>query len=562
MEIRSILNKYWLLLSFVLIFISEFLMNFQTIGMSDEGYYLSTYQFFFVEPRCNEGGFLFYLTSMIGAIWNTIFGWGGILSFRLLWIIISCLTFYFVYRIFEDYTEYKWWLLFSFLLINVGFFPGVFSNKCLSVFLGTVSLYFLYTFFRNNKLSGLFLGAFILSLNVFVRIPNIVILALLPMAIIIHRLYCQDKTVSFFKMAIISTAGILMGVALMACVLFALGHVHFFIDALKDMFADGASSEASHNYYSMILFYIRDYMKVLLCFILFSFFYIINRRYNANIKISSWFFAALLIMIVVLFLCISPNRFKYSYLFIGLAIALSVFYYNKENDMVLKCILLSSFAYVVLQPIGTDYGNAIWGTLSTVVFLPAGIIIFQRFLQGQSKAMKYYSNLVLVVLGLTIMIVRFNYTIIDGSWADHGHRFSMRFYVNESPLATTCTTKERAFSLDELLKEGKKHFSKYDYLFCYMSIPLVNYLTQTKPYLHCSSSAYYTPDIFKKQLLQAQIEKKQLPVVVCEKNLKGWSGWEEKESLFKSFLSSNQYVMVWNNKDYCIYLPQRCLLNE
>ena len=113
----------------------------------------------------------------------------------------------------------------------------------------------------------------------------------------------------------------------------------------------------------------------------------------------------------------------------------------------------------------------------------------------------------LVVLGLIIIIVRIHFSIVDGSWADHGNRFSMRFYVKESPLATTCTTKERALSLDELLKEGKKYFSKNDYLFCYMSIPLVNYLTQTKPYLHCSSSAYYTPDIFNKQLLQAQKEK-------------------------------------------------------
>ena len=532
-------------------------MNFQTIGMSDEGYYLSTYQLFFKAPECNEGGFLFYLTSLIGGLWDFFFGKWGIISYRVLWALVSMITFYYVVKILSEYIQYRWWILTAFLLLNIGFFPGVFSNKSLSVLLGTVSLYYLSIFIIKNKRSSLFVASIILGLNVFCRLPNIVILLLLPAAVFVHKKYRSDNGTKMLANLFVCFAGVAIGAGLVLVVMLALGHLGLFYKVLNDMLADGADSEASHNYLSMLLFYLRDYAKVLGCFMLWSIGIILLKRYFTKSMLMVFVSICVSSILIVLVLSVSPDRFRYSFVFLGLAIAMAILYMCKYKERNLNVILLMSFLYVILQPIGTDYGNAIWGTLSPVVLLPASMIAFQKSIKDYPISEIKIINTWLLVLLFIIVVVRTHYTLTTGSWADPGNRCVMKYSVTESSLGTVFTTKRKAESIDALLRECDKYVKENDYLFCYMSIPLINYLSKTKPYLHCSSSAYYTPSAFNNQMKNAVKEKGSLPVVVYENNVVGWKGWKEKKEIFEKFLNDNAYIEVWNNQDYRLLLPQK-----
>ena len=74
-------NNRW---GFFCILLYGLLVGFQGFDLCDEGWTMTAYQQIFICPQSVEYNFLYYVTLLVGGLWEKLFGWGGYLSFRLL----------------------------------------------------------------------------------------------------------------------------------------------------------------------------------------------------------------------------------------------------------------------------------------------------------------------------------------------------------------------------------------------------------------------------------------------------------------------------------------------
>jgi len=120
---------------------------------------------------------------------------------------------------------------------------------------------------------------------------------------------------------------------------------------------------------------------------------------------------------------------------------------------------------------------------------------------------------------------------------------------------------ERAKVVEELLNELKKYISEGDYLLVYEGIPLIHFLTKTKPYLDNPWVDLYRLDIFLKKFEHALKQRPILPVIVRAKANTSTETWPkgivstlsqknryvQKRPIWDKFVTSNQYSIVWEN---------------
>lgn len=85
-------NNRW---GFFCILLYGLLVGFQGFDLCDEGWTMTAYQQIFICPQSVEYNFLYYVTLLVGGLWEKLFGWGGYLSFRLLTVLVILCIFYF-----------------------------------------------------------------------------------------------------------------------------------------------------------------------------------------------------------------------------------------------------------------------------------------------------------------------------------------------------------------------------------------------------------------------------------------------------------------------------------
>ena len=109
-----------------------------------------------------------------------------------------------------------------------------------------------------------------------------------------------------------------------------------------------------------------------------------------------------------------------------------------------------------------------------------------------------------------------------------------------------------------------------DYLLAYDNIPMLNYLTKTKPYMGMSWVWVYDSKTFESKLKQAERDIKERPIVVQQK-FKTIVSFSEPENDYMSetkdesyiykkgrviamnaFLKRNHYQVIWSNSHFNI----------
>src|SRR4051812_34152039 len=70
----------------------------QGLDFTDQGYLLTGYRCFFRHPEVTEDSTSLWLTNLVGAIWDAMFGWCGLLGMRALWALCSSLGMLLAFR--------------------------------------------------------------------------------------------------------------------------------------------------------------------------------------------------------------------------------------------------------------------------------------------------------------------------------------------------------------------------------------------------------------------------------------------------------------------------------
>ncbi|MDR3340250.1 MAG: glycosyltransferase family 39 protein [Candidatus Symbiothrix sp.] len=563
-------QKGMLALTLVLGFIYETILSLQGFDLCDEGSALTVYQQIFTCPSSVEYQFLYYLGGIIGGVWNILFGFGGILSFRIFTVIVLVPTIYFTWLTVKDYIAPVVIPIAVFLVLLMSNFGiMVFFHDYLTALLVAVSAYYILKGLHAGSYLSLFWGALFCGVNIFTRIPNMSMLALAILLFI--DFYYERNSQRFWKSILYSAAGLLAGISLVLLLMLILGHLDIFAQSVSgNLFSKGSHADSPHNFSKLLTVYAHNYMYIVLYMLVFVgsvfLFSRVYKRFN-----SKWIRAAAII-------CFS-----------GVAITISLFAFNNEKYYALilfpllascyidrknKSIILLNVASLIIMvclPLGSDVGVLNMGYFCVWLASFMSVHHIYRLIQYEVRR-KNYAYLVLFSVFYFLYVTYGLYVVSRNAYYDRGSRLEKRFKAKNDKF-TVFTAEEKVKEMDILLSELGKYVKKGDYLFCFESLPMIHYLTETKPYMGNPWTWVYDPEAFRKHL-DKSVAEIPLPVVVRQKcqpiggywttnfthhrtdiDKKAYDYFYKTGSIdyFEKFLEDNRYLITWENDLFVIY---------
>jgi len=572
MKIQKILTDHQkvLALTLLLTFIYEFILSFQGFDLCDEGDALTFYQQIFKCPGSIEFQLSRYLSGVVGGIWNIIFGFGGILSFRILTVFVLVLTIYFTSLSLKKLIHPLMIPVATFMVLlmnNYGIM--VFFHNHLTALLTAIAVYFLLRGLNENRTGYLFSAAMLLGINIFARIPNITLLAL-GLLLFIDYSYNKNKQL-LGRNILLSIAGLATGIGVVFLIMLLLRHGQLFINTVfHNLLSNGTSADSSHNLKNLAYTYLSNYYQIFIHLAIFVFipiFFSFNYRFykQAWRKVTIVISYAILIIVFSLF---TFNCEKY-YAIILFPLIFSC-YIDRKNKSI---ILLNAASLIIMfcMPLGSDVGILNMGYFSVWLATFTSVAHVYRFIRIKVKKGDN-SYRVFFITFYILFCVYGLYVVARNAYYDRGARWEKLYRANNDKF-TVFTSKDKAVAMDVLLSELNKYIHKGDYLFCFESLPMIHYLTETKPYIGNPWVWGYSSDNFIRHLKKSE-ETIPLPVVLrqkCQPMGGYWTTVYDMEPTnplaskigslryFEKFLNDNEYTIAWENDLFQIYLPPNFL---
>jgi hypothetical protein len=261
-------------------------------------------------------------------------------------------------------------------------------------------------------------------------------------------------------------------------------------------------------------------------------------------------------------------------------------------------VLLYFFALIIFLtlPLGSGNGiaNAIYGSW---LALPLSLLILTRFSKlpnldiHKNQKDKYLLNRgVLQNIKNNLFLVRVNPQCIDWltyrylsklislavllfsiyfacvtTYRDASDRSSLRYKVAFPELDYVLTSKSRSIVVEELLVELKDIVKPNDSLLAVTDIPMLNYLTHTRPYLSNSWTGIMGQEQLTSELSNNNDISRSLPIVVRTKGSVHKPEWPnvqiehgylgDGEIFIKEFMLNNGFYLKWENQWFEIWSP-------
>ena len=567
----------------LVLFLVFFGLSFQGFDVCDEGWYLTFYQQIFENPETVEYNFAFWLTGVVGGVWYQLFPFGGILIFRLLAIIVNIATLVLVYRLLKDYVKKELLLIglgLIFFINNFGFL--VFYYNHLSALLAVISICFLIRGLSRDKKLFILIAGCLTALNIFSRLPNLILLGFVLVIPFQKILNPKIRFKKLLKQVLYYTLGVFLGLIIVYGIMNVLGHIEIFKQSVLGIIDKGQESNSNHNFSRLLSVYMQEYKTVLFAIVkvgfILSLFSIVKSWFNSQ----KWITTVLAIL--------AFGYFSYLFLFQSISVVyaisicgLLIAIFDKRSNSNMRLISFSGILLLVLLPIGSDGGihnvgyMAVWFGFPVFLYSMNKIqnISFNRIFSNQNfkldisrKDLWYFT----IVLMISFFVVKL-YRLSTNSYFDKGNRLEKTDKIN-SPLAQyTFTTEKRALIINDALEALNNYVDKGDYLLAYDNIPMLNFLTQTKPYMGNSWVWVYDGVTFENKLKEAEANIKILPVIITQKFYTigefsepiddYFSETKEESYLYNSkrvkamndFLLRNQYEIVWENSFFNILKP-------
>ncbi|GHT53301.1 hypothetical protein FACS1894145_5380 [Bacteroidia bacterium] len=561
--------KKYLLWTFGILFVYRFILALQGFDLTDEGFVLTFYQQIFHAPETVEYQFLYYLASLIGGVWNFLFGFGGIFSFRILAIIVDLLIIYVTCLTVKKYLRPQPQLILIAALFIALFHFGVtvFHHNQLTALLIAISVYFILKGLNaKDSHRPLFWGAFFCGVNIFTRIPNVTMIGLGLLLFVDY--YYEKNSRRLWKNISYSFLGLISGILLVLAIMFFCGHLEIFRQSIvNNLFNLATEDTSTHSLVHQIKSNLANYEAVYIYLSVFVLttglcIFVYNQFKNKWAGILSIIFYSALVL--TFFIAFDFNNGKYyALILLPLLISLVVDRHNKS----IMLLNMASLLVLFLLPLGSGLGirdigkSCIWlGTFVTVIH------VF-RFIQYQIKSKGNDTYRTFFVLFFALYVISCLVNVSYKAYCDDGSRLEKRYRTDNSKF-TVFTTKDKADAINELLFSLNKYVKKDDYLLCFESLPMIHYLTETKPYIGVSWVWCYTPGNFKKHLDQS-VATLPLPVVLQQKCQPIGGNWTvpeyvdkksdpflynmERIGYFEKFIRDNQYKVTWENDLFVIY---------
>ena len=227
---------------------------------------------------------------------------------------------------------------------------------------------------------------------------------------------------------------------------------------------------------------------------------------------------------------------------------------------------------LLLMPLGSDVGIHNVGAFCLYLPIPVAIGVLDKYFATQGRyQLKYYRRYVFLI-GLCVVAASLA-SMSRNCYRDKGYfRSHMSEKLTFSVVPSTYTSADKVQKVDAVLQAIQPLLTKETELLSYPSAPMLNYLTNTKPYLNGAWIGIMNYSVYAAEFKKAEATKER-PIVVLIKSPKvewyepnpEWrtvmdcSDWhpaiEEKNILLANFMDKYEYVVYYDDPLFQIQVP-------
>ena len=543
------------------------------MDMEDEGWLLTAYQNIFSHPSSVSYNFLYYNGIVAGGVWELLFGHYGLIAFRYMHALLEVCKALLVYFMLRKYCN-KFAIFIGFTIYEIIFSAYTFTDhNQVSAVLCLLAIFFIVKSLEQKKWSYMLLGGAIMGINVFTRIPNIALCALI-LVLIVYWIDTKDNktTLTMFLSAI---GGFIIGCLFEILMMCCLGHLTIFIDNIACGISASGDADSTHNLSSMGKMYfvqLRDTWYQIAPIALLGCIFVYVKKKLQPLNLYSGVLIGL--SLFTLFLAYHQHRTLMDTRLYALQTIIGLYIILKSPSMY-KYIATLALLFIYMLPLGSD-----WGYGSHIIY--QGMCLSIPFTIAYLLTKLFKRELLKDAFIYPIFLFAF---VVVGYSTYKGCKHYIRDCENlssntqrevvHSPLATAIFLGDfYSTRLNPLLDEMVKYVKPGDVVLCYQSPAMVHYLTQTRPYLENAWPWTYTSADMEKHFIKAQKESKILPVIVREKgwvldifNEENYPDWDNSEAvenrfhknkkikLIQDFIRGNNYSVIWEDKAFQILVP-------
>ena len=538
---------------------------FRGLDVTDMGFVLTNQRFVFTHPASVSYWFHLWLTNVVGGVVDLLFGRFGVLPHKLAAAVIFWAMAASVFVLYRRSGQRMLVLIGVTVSMAFNFTQKInivhYNNLSALLFVLGAALLCEGSLSRQSWLFGL--SGLVFALNAFARIPNLAGIGLIFVPAILD-LFIPDPAHKL-KVSAMNYMAFLLGVAAAAAVALAalslLGHLPYYVQALRDLGNSNSIDAGSYGVKRVILRPIRD--------TLFSLGYgapfaIALALVSAAVSLwkSRFVMAAGGVAVaVVAYLCIGLPliRAQLPRATAGLCYwaALAILFDRRASREIKLSAVIAACLALALN-LGSDTGIAVSMYVYPAMFpallyaaRSASGILASRIASGYRPMRSLAAVVAALFLGVSIFNIRY------GVYRDVQ---TIHRTVRDPQLAHIFTSDARAQALEAVLPVIRSYVRPGGELLAYDSLCLIHFATSTLPYLNNPWPAQYKPS-YLDEALRSKEKHGPLPVVVLARSNPRGSAWPSgtrppaNMEPVHAFLARNAYHLAWESPAFQIYTP-------
>ena len=495
------------------------------MDLADAGFYLTFYDNIFTHPESVEYNFMYYLSGIVGGTLQWLFPSMGMAGMRLAGVTMNTLCAVMLWVGLRRHIDERA-LALGCALVVVTFIapPYTLSYDLCTIVLYVAAVLAMWRGISMEHMGWVVLASVLVGLNALMRIPTLLGLSMALMPLLIAA--CTHRY--SWRQAILTGALIALVAAFTICsVAIAMPTAHFtaFVQVLDDLqaIASDTSGTASHTTGQMVMTQLRFYGTAAWAGVKLA--VPVAAAWWAAIRCKprwlAWTVQAAAVALMVWFTArMHPLEPLWAMCMAG-CVAVMI----ADRGRWLTWLAVLGLGMMLIMPMGSDgaYNN---GSIICWVAAPVAAIWWMRRVR--------------IALPATLLAVCAVRMVTGGAYFDGGSLLDKRYTVDHPRAAHILTTRERAEAITTVLRGIEPHIQPGTTLMAYGSIPAMNYLTHTHPYLGCSWVEQLSADMLSQRLEEAALHE--LPPVLQQKfNTLGADWGQPSEQFLTDYGTQNTY---------------------
>jgi hypothetical protein len=357
------------------------------------------------------------------------------------------------------------------------------------------------------------IAGILVAVSVLARLPNV--LAVGAAAVIPFAAFCYGwSRRSLVTQLGAFGAGLVSGAVLCASVVMGMGHAHLLVESYAGLFGMASDANSHHGSATLLRLLVDDYVRAgMLTLCVGGALWGLSRaapQFPAPWRdgLPAFVLVGAGALLLAFFLAWDA---LWAHAVPGLCTAtlIIIAWRCRHAEPPLSVSAMVALVVLVVAPLGSGNGmrNALYGSwLALPLCLALPFWAEDRGLLPDLGRLRWLPATSLLVLALP--------TAYQFTYRDSEDRTAMTHSVDHPRLRGIHTTKDRAASVAELLSALSDHVAQGDPLLAYNTIPMLHYLTGTRPYLGHPWPTLYSEEPARRALIEAARREERLPVVV------------------------------------------------